>query len=94
MFFYKQQAELEQDREDLIGILKMRFGRIPPLMIEAVYDLDDMEMIERLILVAANAPTLRIFIEEFKEDNQSFKIVGEQFNPIEKLITTGERDEK
>ncbi|WP_138417517.1 hypothetical protein [Aquibacillus sediminis] len=83
MFLFEQEAEIGQDREDLIQLVTMRFGSISPELMEKIYSLDDFETIERLILVAANAPTLKTFVEELTEGEGTFKIVGERFNPIE-----------
>jgi len=84
MFSMENEAMLIEDREDLIGILRMRFGSISGEMIEKIYNINDNNTIERLILVAANAPTFEIFIEELKEGNWAFKITGERFNPNSK----------
>ncbi|SHF54968.1 hypothetical protein [Ornithinibacillus halophilus] len=89
MFLYEDEADFVQDREDLIHVLRMRFGDIAPGIVENIYEIDDLEALERLILVAANAPTLRIFIEELEAGNDSFKLVGERFNPIENMDEGG-----
>ncbi|WP_404452294.1 hypothetical protein LG329_18290 [Virgibacillus necropolis] len=89
MFSYENDANFVQDREDLIAILRMRFGDIPSGVVEAVYELNELDTLERLILVAANAPSLKVFLEELEEGNGSFRIMGERFNPIEAL---SERD--
>ncbi|SET17307.1 hypothetical protein SAMN05216389_106162 [Oceanobacillus limi] len=83
MFLFENEADFVQDREDLLHVLRMRFGDIAPGIVEKIYEIDDLEALERLILVAANAPTLRIFLEELEAGNNSFKLVGERFNPIE-----------
>lgn len=85
MFLFENEAELVQDREDLLYVLKIRFGDIAPGIIEAVYNIRQLDRLERLILVAANAPSLKVFIEELEDDDKSFKLVGERFNPIEML---------
>jgi hypothetical protein len=83
MFFFEEEANLVDDREDLITVLKIRFGELPTNVIEAIYNLSDLETLERLILVAANAPDLHVFIEELEEGEGPFKITGERFNPIQ-----------
>lgn len=88
LFEFENEAGFVQDREDLIGLLKMRFGPIQTGVIEAIYQVTSLDDLERLILVAANAPTLKIFLEELEEGQGSFRILGERFNPIE---TTTER---
>jgi hypothetical protein len=67
----------------------MRFGDIPTGVIEAVYKMNELDTLERLILVAANAPTLKVFLEEMEEGDGSFRIIGERFNPIDKLVGGG-----
>lgn len=82
MFFYERELEIGQDRQDLLEILQMRFGQLPPELEEQLYMIEDYETIDRFILVAANVPTLSLFIEEMNQDKRSFKIVGERFDPI------------
>lgn len=89
MFFYENEADFVQDREDLLQVLKLRFGDIAPGIIEAIYEINDLDTIERLILVAANAPSLKIFIDEMEAGEGSFRIVGERFNPIESMLGGG-----
>ncbi|GGJ85160.1 hypothetical protein GCM10007063_04620 [Lentibacillus kapialis] len=83
MFLFEDEANIVDDREDLLAILKMRFGDIPPKIVEAIYDINAYETLERLILVASNVPSLKIFIEELEEGEGSFRILGDRFNPIE-----------
>lgn len=89
MFFFEEDAGLVGDREDLISVLKMRFGYLPPKVIEDIYKLNDLKTLERLILVAANAPSLKIFLEELEEGEGSFRITGDRFNPIESMVKEG-----
>lgn len=83
MFLFEEEAEYVQDREDLIAVLQMRFGDIPPRLIEQIYELNDLNTLERLILVAANAPSFKVFLEELEEGAGAFRMTGERFNPIE-----------
>ncbi|GGA81643.1 hypothetical protein [Ornithinibacillus halotolerans] len=84
MFLFEEDADLVQDREDLLSILRMRFGDISPEIIEGIYEIDKLDTLERLILVAANAPTFKVFMEELQEEG-SFRIVGDRFNPLSSL---------
>lgn len=86
MFQYENNASYVDDREDLISVLRLRFGTLNPGIIESIYKLDDLDTLERLILVAANAPTLSIFLEELEEGKGSFRIMGERFNPIDSML--------
>jgi hypothetical protein len=90
LFSFEDDAMLIEDREDLIAVLRMRFGSVPPETIELIYEMDQLETLERLILVAANAPSLSIFHEEIQEGQGNFRIMGERFNPIEGLTKRGE----
>ncbi|TFJ93865.1 hypothetical protein [Lentibacillus salicampi] len=92
MFLFEDEANTVQDREDLLSILKMRFGEIPPKIIESIYDIKAYETLERLILVASNVPSLKIFLEELEEGEGSFRILGDRFNPIEAQYKGGGAD--
>ncbi|WP_174613532.1 hypothetical protein [Virgibacillus ihumii] len=95
MFMFEDEASFVDDREDLLAILKMRFGEIPPGIIQAIYDIKEYDAIERLILVASNVPSFEIFIEELEEGSGSFRILGDRFNPIQSFSDKGElNDEK
>ncbi|MFC4386891.1 hypothetical protein ACFOZ1_03610 [Gracilibacillus marinus] len=94
MFFYEREMQIGQDRQDLIEILYMRFGQLPPELEEQLYTIEDYETIDRLILVAANVPTLSLFIEEMYEGNRSFKLVGERFNPVAHLKREGDSNDR
>ncbi|MFC3040629.1 hypothetical protein ACFOGI_10260 [Virgibacillus xinjiangensis] len=86
MFFFEEDAGFVEDREDLISILKMRFGKVPPKVVESIYEMNDLDTLERLILVAANAPSLKVFLEELEEGEGSFRITGERFNPLASML--------
>ncbi|QHS21447.1 hypothetical protein GWK91_00055 [Virgibacillus sp. MSP4-1] len=94
MFQFDSEAGLVQDREDLIQVLTMRFGEIASGVIEEIYKINDLNTIERLILVAANAPSLKIFLEELEAGEGSFRMVGERFNPLDDEMEGGVDDGK
>lgn len=94
MFLFEDEANIVEDREDLISILKMRFGDMPPKVIEEIYAISSYETLERLILVASNVPSLKVFLEELKEGEGSFRILGDRFNPIEAQSEGGGASEK
>lgn len=73
---------LIDDREDLIAVLRMRFGEISGEIIEKIYDINDMNSLQRLILAAANAMNWNVFLEELQAGKDSFRLLGEDFNPI------------
>ncbi|WP_164668822.1 hypothetical protein [Virgibacillus doumboii] len=84
MFLFEDDVSYVQDREDLLALLKMRFGEVPPKIVESIYAIEQYDTLERLIIVASNVPSLKVFIEELEAGSGSFKILGERFNPIEK----------
>lgn len=86
MFSMENDAMLIDDREDLIAVIRMRFGDIPGKMVEEIYEIQDMSTLQRLILAAANASSWEVFLEEFQAGTQSFRLVGEDFNPLAKII--------
>jgi len=94
LFQFEEEASLVRDREDLISVLRMRFGKISPDIIKSVYALNDLETLERLILAAANAPSLAIFLEELEAGEGSFRLVGERFNPLHSMLKGGDEDGK
>jgi hypothetical protein len=90
-------AQLVDDREDLIAVLRMRFGDIPGEMIEQIYEIGDMNTLQRLILAAANASSWNVFLDEMQAGEDSFRLVGEDFNPMKELLngkegTNGEKE--
>ncbi|MFD0824797.1 hypothetical protein ACT8ZR_03920 [Neobacillus sp. M.A.Huq-85] len=82
MFSFQDDALLVDDREDLIAVLRMRFGSIPGEMIENIYEINEMNSLQRLILSAANAANWDVFLEDFNEGRDSFRLLGEDFNPL------------
>jgi hypothetical protein len=89
LFSFETDAFLTDDREDLIAVLQMRFGPIPGSIIQRIYQLDDMNTLQRLILTAANAADWQVFMEELNAGSDSFKLVGEEFNPLRDWMKGG-----
>ncbi|MED2777856.1 hypothetical protein P4278_28560 [Bacillus thuringiensis] len=81
MFSFETDAMLVNDREDLIAVLRMRFGDISGGIIEKIYDINDMNSLQRLILAAANAMNWNVFLEEVEASEYSLRLLGEKFNP-------------
>lgn len=73
---------LDLDREDLNAILDMRFGEIPLQIAQKIASLQDLNQLQRLIIVACNAPEWNVFLEELYQDDQANKLVGDRFNPM------------
>ncbi|MCL6570066.1 MAG: hypothetical protein K6T88_00085 [Bacillus sp. (in: Bacteria)] len=86
MFSFETDPLLVNDREDLIAVLRMRFGEIPGELIEKIYDIDEMNTLQRLILAAANAVNWKVFMEEFQSGDDSFRLLGEEFNPLADIL--------
>lgn len=79
----KHTEAAQTDREDLLALLEIRFGRIPPEIRKQIEDIEQPDTLERLILVGANVPSWEVFVAELQEKDTAFRIVGERFNPIE-----------
>ena len=93
MFSFENDPLLVDDREDLIAVLRMRFGAVSGKMIQGIYEIDDMNTLQRLILAAANAPNWQIFLEEFQSGRDAFRLLGEEFNPLADILKgRGEND--
>ncbi|MDP4103839.1 MAG: hypothetical protein Q8935_02705 [Bacillota bacterium] len=86
MFSFESDAFLVDDREDLINVLQMRFGGINGAIIERIYEIDDMNTLQHLILAAANAVSWDVFVEELSAGERSFRILGENFNPLGEFV--------
>lgn len=86
MFSFEEDALLVEDREDLITVLRMRFGDISGDVIEKIYDINDGNTLQRLILAAANAPSFSGFLQEFEAGEGTYRLVGEQFNPLSEWV--------
>ncbi|ETI68960.1 hypothetical protein [Neobacillus vireti] len=86
MFSFETDPLLVDDREDLIAVLRMRFGEISGEMIQQIYEIEDMNTLQRLILAAANAANWKVFLEEFQSGEDSFRLLGEEFNPLGEIL--------
>ena len=90
MFSFQSDALLVDDREDLIALLQMRFGSIPGGMVQDIYTINDANTLQRLILSAANAANWNVFIDDFHAGRDSFRIIGENFNPLRDYLKGGD----
>jgi len=75
-------SSVDQDIRDLLAVLELRFGEIDTVYRQKLIKMTDFSLINRLILVAANAPSLDIFLAELKNPEMNFKIVGEEYDPL------------
>lgn len=78
----REQEALKIDKEDLLAVLHMRFGDIPAAVREKVENIDKLDTVERLIIVAANVPTWDVFLQELKEGKDSFRVAGQMYDPL------------
>lgn len=81
-------AAAETDRNDLLAILTMRFGAVPAEARKMIETCSDLDTLERLILVAANAPGWQVFLDELITGGDEFKLVGARFEPLSTLPTS------
>jgi hypothetical protein len=70
------------EREDLLGLIQMRFGRLPDDVKEKVMAIDDLDVLDRLFLIAVNAANWDVFLTELNEGKDSFKMAGDGFDPL------------
>lgn len=77
-----QGEALQTDRDDLLGLLELRFGEVPAEVQTAIENIDKLDALERLILVAANLATWKQFLAELEISSAAFRIVGEYYRPV------------
>ncbi len=70
------------DRADLLAVLELRFNAVPERIQAQIAGTQDAAVLERLILVAANAESWNVFVEELQAGAAAFRMIGEQFNPL------------
>ena len=73
---------LVQDQADVLEILRMRFSDVPEEVVTKITSIEQLDILQRLILVAANATDWPTFLEELQEGGDSFRLLGERFDPI------------
>lgn len=76
------ESMLMVDLADLVALLEMKFGPIPPKVMEQMRAIRKPEVLQRLILVAANASRASVFLAELAAGDKVFRLVGEDFNPL------------
>lgn len=69
-----------EDVEDLLAVLTMRFGEVPPPVKEAIFKIQDANQIDHLILAAANAADWNEFAKEL--NYPVFRLTGPGFDPL------------
>lgn len=75
-------AALESDKKDLVNILLDRFGQVTEEVKQKILDVSDLDVMDRLFVVAVNAANWDVFVKELYDGKDSFKIIGEDFNPL------------
>ena len=86
MFSFESDALLVDDREDLIALLQMRFGNLTGEMIEKIYEINDMNHLQRLILSAANAANWNVFLDEFNAQGKVVTASGRKLQPASRYV--------
>jgi hypothetical protein len=76
------QAMLQIDREDLLAVIAMRFGNVPAAVHMRIASCQDRAALERWILVAANASSWEVLLEELAAGSAAFRLVGPKYQPI------------
>ncbi|RIV20195.1 hypothetical protein D2Q93_11820 [Alicyclobacillaceae bacterium I2511] len=69
-----QNAALVLDREDLLAVLELRFGKVENEVKAQIALMDDAGVLQRLILVAANVADWDSFLVELKAGKEAFRI--------------------
>ncbi|MCC2683611.1 MAG: hypothetical protein K0R75_510 [Paenibacillaceae bacterium] len=77
-----EEEMLAQDREEVLAVLQIRFDNVPEHVERLIRGIRELDRLQRLILVAANAADLTVFIEELQESEDSFRLLGDRFNPL------------
>jgi len=72
---------LQIDREDLLAVIAMRFGEVPEAVRARINACNDGATLERWILVAANAPSWEVLIDELMAGQAAFRLVGQRYQP-------------
>ncbi|TQS76477.1 hypothetical protein DX933_01140 [Ornithinibacillus gellani] len=70
------------EKEDLLGLIHMRFGQVPASVREKIMAIDHLDVLDRLFLIAVNAANWDVFEAELNEGKDSFKITGDGFDPL------------
>lgn len=84
-------AALQADKKDLIAVLNQRFGAITDEVVAKIEEVTDLNRMDKLFVVAVNAADWKVFATELVGDGKdSFKIIGEDFNPLAKIQKTQE----
>ena len=63
-----------EDLRDLMEVLGRRFGPLPDDLTAAIRSLTDVQQINRLVLVAANAADLGAFARELTHGSRAFRL--------------------
>jgi hypothetical protein len=89
MFAANDEEMLALDQADVLEILRMRFHTIPAEIVNKIKAIRQLDVLQRLILVAANAADWQVFLEELREGETSFRLLGERFDPTEHTTRRG-----
>ncbi|WP_163971763.1 hypothetical protein [Oceanobacillus halotolerans] len=79
---HRHETVTTREKEDLLGLIQMRFGGVPEDIKGKIMALEDLDVLDRLFLIAVNAANWDVFVSELNEGKDSFKIVGDGFDPL------------
>ncbi len=79
-------AVTNQEREDLITVLGLRFGSMPPDIAASVRQVHHPAEMDHLVLAAAKATTLAAFRQELSPPG--IRVVGGRFVPLRDATRT------
>lgn len=79
---HRHETISKEEKEDLLGLLHMRFGQISDEVHQKIFSIKDLDVLDRLFLIAVNSANWDVFEAELNEGKNSFKMVGDGFNPL------------
>ena len=79
---HRHETISREEKEDLLGLLHMRFGHISDEIHQKIFAIEDLDVLDRLFLVAVNSANWDVFEAELNQGQDSFKMVGDGFDPL------------
>jgi hypothetical protein len=78
----QRDAFLQIDREDLLAVIAMRFGAVPETVRERILACQESTTVQRWLLVAANAASWDVLLEDLAAGTQAFRLIGPRYQPV------------
>lgn len=79
---HRHDTVTESEKEDLLGLIHMRFGKVPNHIRHKIMAIQNLDVLDRLFLITVNAANWDVFKAELDEGKNSFKMVGDGFDPL------------